>query len=153
MSNENGSEARPGFQVGGRFYPSPTSFRLGDPVLVTELTGLSWQDFLEKLDAADDDDEGADPAVMLGIVGVAIWQQHPGWRRDKAVAHVQSLSFESISAVGMEDAEGDAGPPDEPGEPSSTDSPPALNGSPGLTLPTPTPLISGRPASTTGVPV
>lgn len=144
MSEDNGNTPRPGFHIGGRFYPAPTSFRLGDPVLVTELTGMTWEEFIGKLD-----DEEEDPALMLGIVGVAVWQQHPTWKRDKAVAFVQAVQFDQIEAVGAE-AEDDAGPPAESGEPTSTDSPPASTDSPASTLLTLRPPTSGAQASTTG---
>lgn len=108
---------KPGFQIGSRFYPFPSSFRLGDPVLVEELTGLDWNAFLERLPDEDDPaDENADPAAMLGLVGVAVWQQNPRWRRDKVVRYVQGLDMGDVEAIGDEDEAGEERPPEQPAE-------------------------------------
>jgi hypothetical protein len=39
-----------GFEIRGRFYPMPEAFRLCDPVLVEELTGMKFAEFAEALD-------------------------------------------------------------------------------------------------------
>lgn len=91
----------PGFSINSEFYPLPTGFRLGDPVLVSEVTGLDWQDFAELLD-------NGDPRATTGLIAVAVWQKHPGWRRDKVVRFVESLDVTSLQFDGGSD---DAGPP------------------------------------------
>jgi hypothetical protein len=64
-----GQEA--GFRIGGVFYPAPRAYRLEDPVLVREVTGLSWDDFAELLDDAG---VVADPVALVGVIAVAVWQ-------------------------------------------------------------------------------
>ena len=116
---------KPGFQIGRRFYPFPASFRLGDPVLVEELTGLDWHAFLDRLPDEDaPDGQEPDPVAMLGLVGVAVWQANPRWRRDRVVSYVQGLDMGDVEAVGADDDEEDeASPPAEaepaPGQPDS----------------------------------
>lgn len=117
---------KPGFQIGRRFYPFPASFRLGDPVLVEELTGLDWHAFLDRLPDEDaPDGQEPDPVAMLGLVGVAVWQANPRWRRDRVVSYVQGLDMGDVEAVGADDdaEEDEASPPAEaepaPGQPDS----------------------------------
>jgi hypothetical protein len=101
---------KPGFQVGGRFYAIPTSFRLGDPVLIEELTGLAWNEFVDRLPEDDEpDDAPDDPVVLLGLLGVAVWQQNPRWRRDKVIHYVQQLDMGEIEAVTPEPDDDDGG--------------------------------------------
>lgn len=105
-----------GVQIGSHFYPLPTAFRLGDPVLVEELTGLDWNSFVERLPDEDEpDDAPEDPVAMLGMIGVAVWQRNPTWKRDRVVRFVTALNMENVEIVGPELEQGvdDAG--DEPG--------------------------------------
>lgn len=122
-----------GVQIGSHFYPLPTTFRLGDPVLVEELTGLTWADFVERLPDEDaPDDMPEDPVSMLGLIGVAVWQGNPTWRRDRVVRFVTALAMDKIEITGPEpeeatekddaDGEGDGRPPESPSEPSSDSS-------------------------------
>ena len=104
------AEDKAGFEIDGRFYPFPQSFRLGDPVLVKELTGMEFNDFVEAFDSLDPED-GVDPVVMVGLVGVAVWQEHPRWSRDKVVRFVQAVDMEKFDAIG---GEGEASPPEQP---------------------------------------
>ena len=39
MTDETNSD-QPGFEIAGRLYPVPQGFRLGDPALVREVTGM-----------------------------------------------------------------------------------------------------------------
>jgi hypothetical protein len=114
-----------GVQIGNHFYPLPTTFRLGDPVLVEELTGLTWGEFVERLPDEDaPDDMPEDPVSMLGLIGVAVWQGNTTWRRDRVVRFVTTLAMDKVEITGPEpeedteredDAEeGDGRPPEEP---------------------------------------
>lgn len=103
----------PGFEIAGQFYGFPSSFRLCDPVLVAEVTGLAWNDFAQLLDEQD-------PRTLAGLVAVGVWQKHPRWRRDKVIEFVQSVEMDALSFAGVDTPElpegADAGPP----EPSAT---------------------------------
>lgn len=104
------STQKAGFEIAGRFYPWPESFRLGDPVLITELTGLEFSEFAEAL---DDDERGLnDPVILLGVVGAAIWQANPRWTRERAARHVQGIPQNQFSYVA-----GAAGEEDESADP------------------------------------
>lgn len=115
-----------GFQIGKRLYPFPSRFRMGDPVLVEQLTGITWPQFVDRL--PDDDETPDDPIAMLGMVGVAVAQGNPTWRRDRVVRYVTELNMEDVEVVGpqLEDAEDDASPPlaADSGEQTSNGSPP-----------------------------
>lgn len=103
----------PGFEIAGQFYGFPSSFRLCDPVLVAEVTGLAWNDFAQLLDEQD-------PRTLAGLVAVGVWQKHPRWRRDRVIEFVQSVEMDALSFAGVDTPElpegADAGPP----EPSDT---------------------------------
>jgi hypothetical protein len=103
---------KPGFEIEGRRYPFPESFRLGDPVLVAELTGMSFPEFAEAL---DDPDRREDPAILIGLIGVAVWQGNPRWRRDKVIAYVQQIDLGEFEAFGG-GAEDEQLPPAEPAQ-------------------------------------
>lgn len=94
----------PGFEIGGEFYAFPQAFRLCDPVLVAEVTGLSWIEFTELLDEQD-------PRTLSGLVAVAVWQKNPRWKRDKVIQFVERVELDAIGFSGSA-AEDDAGPPD-----------------------------------------
>ena len=65
-------------------------------------------------------DTDMDPVVLLGLVGVAVWQQHPRWSREKVKRYVGELDIAALSFQGGE-AVGD--PPPVPGpDPASTSS-------------------------------
>src|ERR671923_1348639 len=100
MADDPRSGEEAGFEIKdpraerGRFYPWPTSFRLGDTVLVEKVTGLPWIEFNDRLPDDDDPPEtdvdgGADLVVLSGLMAVAIWQQHPQWRRERVVRYVE----------------------------------------------------------------
>lgn len=119
----------PVFQIDGTDYPVPQAFRLGDPVLVAEVTGLSWAEFAELLD------EGSgDPRAMLGMIAVAVWQTNPGWKRERVRRMVEALSMDSVEFVGAEDDEGN---------PTLADDGAATTGSlPGVSVPVPEPSLA-----------
>jgi hypothetical protein len=89
----------PGFEISGTYYPFPVSFRLGDPVLVEQVTGLSWPEFTNRLDDSDYDE---DLVTLSGLIAVSLWQQNPGWRRDRVVREVERLDMENVKVVGDE---------------------------------------------------
>ena len=111
--------AEEGFTIEGRTYPVPTSFRLCDPVLVTQLTGMAWAAFVELLE----DSEASDPTAMAGMIGVAVWQGNPKWTRDRVVRYVENIDLASVE---VNAGEADASPPDA-GTPSLSDGSPALS--------------------------
>jgi hypothetical protein len=108
----------PGFSIGTEFYPFPSSFRLGDPVLVAEVTGISWNEFAEMLDDGD-------PRTLAGLVAVAVWQKNPGWRRERVLRYVEALEMDALQFQG--DVEGDAGPPGVAGDSGITEHSPATS--------------------------
>jgi len=143
------------FLIDDREYAMPTSFRLIDPVLIREITGLEWLEFTGRLDGVDPDDPAGnevdmDPVVLLGLVAVAVWQQHPRWSREKVKRYVGELDIAALSFQGGE-AVGD--PPPVPGpDPASTSrtSPEPASGPVEASGSAPIPLSSGTPASGTG---
>lgn len=120
---------RAGFQIGRRFYPFPSRFRLGDPVLVEELTGVQWDEFLERLPDDDSpDDESLDPIAQLGLIGVAIWQENPTWRRDRVVRYTQALERDQIELVAPDVPEEELDEPAAPAAPGDGVDPPKESG-------------------------
>lgn len=86
------SEAkRASFTVLGVDYPIPTEFRLNDPVLAEEMTGVDWETFVER-QGTGDWFRGKDPGVLAAMIAIAIWQQNPTWSRDKCRRFVEHLS-------------------------------------------------------------
>jgi hypothetical protein len=93
------TQQQAGFKIGGTFYAAPSSFRVGDAILIRELTGMPFPDFAEAL---DDDERKKDPIILAGLIGVAIWQSKPTLRRDKVVKYVEQIDFESLDFQGDE---------------------------------------------------
>lgn len=140
--------SEPGFVIQGVFYPTPTAFKLGDPVLIEELTGKLFPDFAEAL---GDEDRQNDPAVLIGLIGVAVWHQHPKWPRARVVEYVQQLDIEAFEFQGGTEDEPVPPATAEPGE-NSPSSAGTSNGSPDTPV-DPSSLISaGAPGSDTGSP-
>lgn len=122
-----------GFEIYDRFYPSPKRFRLGDPVLVREVTGMSWPEFARGLDAmADDyaafveqgreDEYEPDQVLIVGLMAVAFWQGNKQMSRAKVVRAVEQIPLESVKYVAGNEGD-DASPPDgAAGQPPSTTS-------------------------------
>lgn len=92
-----------GVEIHGRFYAWPERFRLGDPVLVREVTGMRWPDFVQALDEIDEE-EAPDQVVLAGLIAVAFWQGNPQMSRDKARRTIERIPQEAIELV-----EGDEG--------------------------------------------
>lgn len=115
-----------GFEIYKRFYPSPTRFRMGDPVLVTEVTGMTWPEFTAALEAMEDDyaslaEQGradefqADHTLLLGLMAVAFWQGNPTMNRAKVVRAIERVPIDDVEFIAG-DQEEDAGPPAEAAE-------------------------------------
>jgi len=115
----------PAFEIYKRVYPWPAEFRLTDPVLVVEITGMRYNDFLEAINEWEEACEIArrlqegppelDQVLVAGMVAVAFWQQNPQMTRAKVRKAMERLSFEDIDFILDEDddemAEDDASPP------------------------------------------
>lgn len=111
-----------GFEIYKRFYPSPTRFRMGDPVLVKEVTGMTWPEFTAGLDVMEQDyqalieqerpeDFEPDHVLILGLMGVAFWQGNPSMTRRKAVLAIERIPIDDVEFIAA-DVEEDARPPD-----------------------------------------
>ena len=121
---------RDGVEIYKRFYPWPDSFRLGDPVLVKEITGMRWPDFVQALDdqnqAIEEAQEMGGPAtqpdqvVLAGLIAVAFWQGNPLMSRDKARRALERIPMEDIEVVDGDEGEADVGPPAEGREAAAT---------------------------------
>lgn len=122
-----------GFEIFKRFYPAPTRFRMGDPVLVREVTGMSWPEFTTALDMMEreyaslveqgqGDDFQPDHILLLGLMAVAFWQGNPTMGRAKVVRALERIPIEEVEFIAA-DEEVDASPPEEAaGRPPSTTS-------------------------------
>lgn len=93
-------------------YPVPTRFRMIDPILVEELTGLTFADFSERLDDMNQQvtngKQVADFAITVGLVAVAVWQEHEDWSRRKVREFMQSLD---VSKLNVQTPEAPDSPP------------------------------------------
>jgi len=110
-----------GFEIYKRFYPAPTRFRFGDPVLVKEVTGMSWPEFTAALDAMEveyaslseqgrSDEFEPDHALMLGLMAVSFWQGNSTMSRAKVVRAVERMPLEEVEFIAA-DVEDDVSPP------------------------------------------
>jgi hypothetical protein len=96
----------PSFEIGGVVYPVPTAFRITDPALVREVTGMDWAEFVDGLR-----EEQEDPVLVAGLVAVAVSQANPGWRRERVVRYLGEIDFTDLG-VNPATNGADAGPPD-----------------------------------------
>ncbi len=96
-----------GVEIFKRFYPWPERFRLGDPVLVKEVTGMRWPDFVAALDEMDED-EAPDQVVLAGLIAVAFWQGNQQMSRDKARKAIERMPVDEIEMIEGDDV----GPPE-----------------------------------------
>lgn len=110
--------AQDGVEIYGRFYPWPERFRLGDPVLVREVTGMDWPEFVRALDETDPD-EAPDQVVLAGLVAVAFWQGNQQMSREKARRTVERIPQDKLEIIEGDDA---SPPAQAAGEPPSTSS-------------------------------
>ncbi len=91
-----------GVEIFKRFYPWPERFRLGDPVLVKEVTGMRWPDFVAALDEMDEE-EVPDQVVLAGLIAVAFWQGNQQMSRDKARKAVERMPVDEIEMIEGDD--------------------------------------------------
>ena len=132
-----------GFVIGDRTYPFVTVFRLCDPVLVSQLTNMTWHEFVELLD-----DDEADPAAMAGMIGVAVWQGNPRWTRERVVRYIEQLDMDSVDVIAPDD-EADADPPPEAAVPSPPSPEESTRESESILEPIETAASTGQPLSDT----
>lgn len=97
-----------GFEIRGVFYPWAKALRPIDAPLIVEVTGMefndflrSWQENIEKVSEAEERGEDVDPfdlnsIVVNGLIAAAIWQQNPGWTRQRAFKFFAGLDQEDI---------------------------------------------------------
>jgi hypothetical protein len=112
---------RDGVEIYKRFYPWPDAFRLGDPVLVKEITGMRWPDFAAALqDQNEAIDEAVemglpspepDQVVLAGLIAVAFWQGNPHMSREKARRALERIPMEDIEVIDGDEGEVELGPP------------------------------------------
>lgn len=140
---------RDGVEIYKRFYAWPDRFRLGDPVLVKEVTGMRWPDFAQALDELDPE-EAPDQVVLAGLIAVAFWQGNPQMSRDKVRRTLERIPMEDIEIVEGDEGvvEADASPPAEGGE-----KPPTMqNGSEGSPEGSSSDATSPNGSGTSGLP-
>lgn len=146
----------PGYMIAGTFYPMPKKFRLGDPVLVSELTGLEWTEFSEAL---NDERLGASPVVQIGLVGVAVWQARPTWKRRRVVDFVEAIPEDAVTFEPGVSTDDPDDPPDgsipnaEAGQAGNLPDSPATSTPPAADSQEPSsPTTTGEPGSATTSP-
>jgi hypothetical protein len=103
-----------GVEIYKKFYPWPTRFRVGDPVLVREVTGMSWPEFAAALDEMEQEGGTMDQVVLAGMIAVAFWQGNPQMTRERVRRAVERIPQDDLELIDgdEDDAEGvDAGPP------------------------------------------
>lgn len=83
-------QVTPAFIINGTEFPIPTRYRLGDPVLVCEVSGLDFQEFAERQPTGGWLN-GTDPQVLLGMIAVAVWQVNTRWSRSKVRRFVEEI--------------------------------------------------------------
>lgn len=100
------------FKIGDREYDFPTKFRFGDTTLIEELTGLTFVEFSERLDdlnqrvdeaKANGETAKGDMLVMVGLMGVGIWQANPRWKRERVLAFVEQVDMEAFETIAADD--------------------------------------------------
>jgi hypothetical protein len=109
-----------GVRINGEDYFFVDAFKLGDPALVYEVTGLDWNTFSELF--AKSGDGHPDPNIMTGLIAVAIQRGHSTWTRREVYDYVRELDFADLDYFGGEGKE-DASvavPPDGSGLTSSS---------------------------------
>lgn len=103
-----------GFEIYKRFYPFPDRFRLGDPVLVREVTGMDWPEFVDALEQMETNGD-TDQVVLAGLAAVAFWQGNHTMSRDKVRRIMERTPQEDVELVGFDDDDeveaGDVSPP------------------------------------------
>jgi hypothetical protein len=126
----------PAFVIRGTRYPVVNDYRLGDPALVCEITGLEWAAFNDLL-LNTDDDTPLDFRVQTAMIAVAVAHVHHTWSRDKILRFVSSIPFDEVELEGV--------------EPETDPTPSTLNGSESgsSTPPEPVPESQAAPSRVT----
>lgn len=113
----------PTFQVGDETYSFPTRYRLGDALLIEELTGLDMEQFGARVDALTKPGAEGDLKALAGMLGVAVWQAHPQWTQARVVAFINDVDFSSFDVKAPEVQA------DPPAEPATTPEPATMTAS------------------------
>lgn len=115
--------SEPGMVIGGEFYPTPDSGRLGDAPLVREVTGVEYEDWAARCEHMQETGT-PDTLAALGMVAITVKRAHPDWTRRQIVQFVENIDPSGLEVVkGDEPVEaGDDGPPEVAAEDSSTSS-------------------------------
>ncbi len=114
------ADDQPKFVIDDVEYLVPSSFRLADPVLVEEVTGLDFEEFSRRLDEVNQsigtDDAHSDYKVTVGLVACAVWQKNTRWTRDKVLRFLEQVDVRSLQ-VQVPEAPADDPPTEAPTEP------------------------------------
>lgn len=102
---------RAAFLIEGVEYPIPSRYRLGDPVLIEEISGLTFEEFSIRLSSGGWY-QGVDPAVLTGVIAVAVWQANQNWSREKARRYVERIAQDGFEWKLPEQKADDADPPE-----------------------------------------
>jgi hypothetical protein len=84
------SEAK--IKIDGVVYDFPTQIRLGDAVLVRELTGVEVEDL----------EEAGNLTKLTAYLAIAVWQANPKWTRARVAQFVEQVDIESVETEGGE---------------------------------------------------
>lgn len=117
--------SEPGMVIGGEFYPTPDSGRLGDAPLVRDVTGVEYEDWAARCEQMKETGT-PDTLAALGMVAITVKRAHPDWSRQRIVQFVEDINPEGLEVVKGNEPEpvetGDDGPPAVAAEDSSTSS-------------------------------
>lgn len=143
---------QPGYMIEGRFYPMVTQYKHGDPILIHEVTGLTWEEFADLLAEAGEEGARPNPIVNTALIAVAVQRKYPTWSRRRVGDYINNLDLGAEEIVGIVAPEGDDAPipPAESGENSSTSDDKSKRSPASPSSPSPT--SSGDPGSATTTP-
>lgn len=124
VEQANGTKKQAAFKIAGVEYPIVNDFTLGDPILISEITGLDFPVFLEKLKADEErakeaeelgEEPSRDPVLLAGLVAASVWRVNKKWSRDKVMNFVERTSFDALEVEGDDEESAEVapnGPPD-----------------------------------------
>ena len=115
--------AEAGFKINGKFYPMPSSMRLGEASTIKRISGYNPSDFVTAND---------DPDVLRALVWWAVHREDPAF----TIEMVDELEFSQIEGSGV-DEESDPKAEGEPNgnSPTSAEASNGNPGAPGATIP------------------
>lgn len=87
----------PQIRVGDELYEIG-EYRLGDPVLIEQVTGMKWAEYAARVDDMVKT-QAEDPIAVLGLVAVAMWQAHPDWNVREAAKRATMLAISDLEFV------------------------------------------------------